>query len=51
MQDLENNNSIILDPSGKIYEYANQTVMTLLNLNHFQITKAKPCLKDTIVQL
>ena len=36
MQDLENNNLIILDPLGNIYEiYANLAVMTLLNLNHF----------------
>ena len=36
MQDLENNNSINLDPLRNIYEiYANLTVITLLNLNHF----------------
>ena len=36
MQDLENNNLIILDPLGNIYEiYTNLAVMTLLNLNHF----------------
>ena len=36
MQDLENNNWIILDPLGNIFEiYANLTVMTLLDLNHF----------------
>ena len=36
MQNLENNNWIILDPLGHIYEiYANLTVMILLNLNHF----------------
>ena len=36
IQDLENNNWIIVDPLGNIYEaYANQTVITLLNLNHF----------------
>ena len=36
MQDLENNNWILLNPLGNIYEtYANLTVMTLLNLNHF----------------
>ena len=36
MQDLENNNSINLDPLQNIYEiYANLTVITLLNLNHF----------------
>ena len=35
MQNLENNNGIILDPLGNIYEiYANLTVMTFLNLNH-----------------
>ena len=36
MQDLENNNWILLNPLGNIYEiYANLTVMTLLNFNHF----------------
>ena len=36
MQDLESNNWIILDSLGNIYAiYANLTVMTLLNLNHF----------------
>ena len=36
MEDLENNNWIILDPLGNIYEiYANLNVMTLLNLNRF----------------
>ena len=37
MQNLENNNWIILDPLGHIYEiYANLAAMTtLLNLNHF----------------
>ena len=37
MQDSKNNNWIILDPLGNIYEtYANLNVMTtLLNLNHF----------------
>ena len=36
MQNLENNNWIILGPLGNIYEiYANLTVITLLNLNHF----------------
>ena len=36
IQDLQNNNWIILDPLGNIYEiYGNMTVMTLLNLNHF----------------
>ena len=36
MQDLESNDWIILDPLGNIYEiYANLTVVTLLNLNHF----------------
>ena len=40
MEDLENNNGIILDPFGDIYEiYANLAVMTThLNLNHFWIT-------------
>ena len=36
MGDLENNNWIILDPLGNIFEIcANMTVMTLFNLNHF----------------
>ena len=41
MQDLENDNWIILDPLGNIYEiYANLTVITnllnlILNYNHF----------------
>ena len=36
MQDLENNNWITLDPIRNIYEtYANLTVMTLLNQEHF----------------
>ena len=36
MQDLENNNQVILDPLGNIYEkQANLTAVTLLNLNHF----------------
>ena len=36
MQDLENNNQMILDPLGNINEiYANLTLVTLLNLNHF----------------
>ena len=35
MQDLVNNNWIILDPLGNIYEiYANVAVMTLLNCNY-----------------
>ena len=42
MQDLENNNWIILDPLGNIYEVrANLNVMTLLILNHFWITQAE----------
>ena len=37
MQDLENNDWIMLDPLGSIYEiYPNLTVMTLLNLNQFK---------------
>ena len=51
MEDLENNNCIILDPSWNIYEYADQTVMTLLDLDHFWIKQAKLSLKGTIVQL
>ena len=37
MQVLKNNNSIILDSLGNIYEiHTNLTVMTtILNLNHF----------------
>ena len=36
IHDLENNNWNILDPLGNIYEtYANLTMMTLFNLNHF----------------
>ena len=51
IQDLENNNWIIVDPLGNIYEaYANQTVITLLNLNHFLITQAELCLKGTFVK-
>ena len=51
MQDLENNNLIILDPLGNIYEiYANLAVMTLLNFNHFWVTQAELCLKGTIVK-
>ena len=46
MQDLENNNWITLDPIRNIYEtYANLTVMTLLNQEHFWITQAELCLK------
>ena len=46
MQDLENNNWITLDPLGNIYEtYANLTVMTILNQEHFWITQAELCLK------
>ena len=51
MQNLENNNWIILGPLGNIYEiYANLTVITLSNLNHFWITQAELCLKDTFVK-
>ena len=36
MQDLENNDLVILDPFGNIYEiYANLTAMTLLILTTF----------------
>ena len=36
MQDLENNDWIMLDLLGSIYEiYPNLTVMNLLNLNQF----------------
>ena len=36
MQDLKNNNWIILDALGNIYEiFVNLTVITLSNLNHF----------------
>ena len=40
MADLENNNWIILDPLGSIYDiYANLNVMTtLFNFNFFWIT-------------
>ena len=42
MQDLENNNWIISDSLKNFYEiYVNLTVMTLLNLNHIRIIKAK----------
>ena len=53
MQDLENNNCIILDPLENIYEiYADLTVMTFLNLNHFWITtQAELCLKGTFVKV
>ena len=39
MQDLENNNWIIVDSLGNIYEtYANLNVMTtFLDLSHFRI--------------
>ena len=51
MQDLENNNSINLDPLQNIYEiYANLTVITLLNLNHFWIIQAELCLKGRFVK-
>ena len=50
MQDLKNN-SINLDPLRNIFEiYANLTVITLLNLNHFWITQAELCLKGTFVK-
>ena len=50
IQDLENNNQIILDPLGNIYEMcANLTVMTLLHLNHFWITQ-EICLKGAFVK-
>ena len=52
MENLENNNWIILDPLGNTYEiYANLTVMTLLNLNHFWIMQAELCLKDMFVSV
>ena len=51
MRDLENDNWIILDPLGNIYEiYANLTVMTLLNLNHFWITQAELYLNIALVK-
>ena len=52
MQNLENNNWIILDPLGHIYEiYANLAAMTtLLNLNHFWKTQAEFCLKGTFIK-
>ena len=52
MQDLENNNWVILDPLGNIYEiYVNLTVMTtVLNLSYFWIKQAELCLKDTFVK-
>ena len=52
MEDLENNNWIILDSLGNIFElYANVTVMTtLLNLNTLWITQAELCLKGTFVK-
>ena len=51
MQVLKNNNWIILDSLGNIYEiHTNLTVMTtILNLNRFWIIQAKLCLKDTFV--
>ena len=43
MQNLKNN-WIILDLLGNIYEiYANLTLMTLSNLNHFLLTQAELC--------
>ena len=51
MQDLENNNWIILDPLGNIYEiYANLTVMTLFILNRFWIAHTGLCLKGTFAK-
>ena len=51
MQDLKNNNWIILDALGNIYEiFVNLTVITLSNLNHFWITQAEPCLKGGFVK-
>ena len=51
MEDLENNNWIILDPLGNIYEiYANLNVMTLLNLNRFWKAQTKLCPKGTYVK-
>ena len=36
MEDLDENNWIILDPLGNVYEiYANLTMMILVNLDHF----------------
>ena len=38
MQDLENNDWIILDLLGNIYEiYADLTVMTILHFNQFSV--------------
>ena len=46
MQDIENNNWIILDPLGNIYEiHANLTVMPLL-----KIIQAELCLNDTFLK-
>ena len=52
MQGSENNNYIILDPLGNIYEiYANLTVMTTIsNVNHFFISQAELNLKGTFVK-
>ena len=51
MQELERNNWIILDLLGDIYEiYANLIVMTLLNLNHFWMTKTELCLQGIFVK-
>ena len=37
IQGLKSNNLLLVDPLGSIYEVcANLTVMTLLNLNHFE---------------
>ena len=51
VQKLGNNNLINLDLLGNIYEiYANLTVTTPLNLNHFWITQAELFLKGTFVK-
>ena len=51
IQDLKNNNWLILDLLGNIYEiYVNLTVINLLNLYHFWITQAGLCLKGTFVK-
>ena len=51
VQKLGNNNLINLDLLGNIYEiYANLTVTTPLNLNHFWIKQAELFLKGTFVK-
>ena len=52
MQDLENNNWVILDPLGNIYEiYANLTVMTtLLNFSYFKVTQVELSLRGIFVK-